>query len=216
MKECRICKSDLPIENFSIKDKKTGRRNTTCNKCRYLHRPAGYDESRRVHYLLNKERINAANKKYYNDKLDYNVIRSKKYYNENLESATLTKRIWRKNNLDKMAATSSKIRAIKKFRLINIEGDKQNIASIYKQAKILEKQTKIKHHVDHIIPLINDNVSGLHVSWNLQVLPVLSNLKKNNRFDGTYDNDSWGLQEFIPAPNKGESYESYTISGITN
>lgn len=45
--------------------------------------------------------------------------------------------------------------------------------------------------VDHIIPLKNKNVSGLHVEFNLQYLTKKDNNMKRNKFDSTYDNSSW-------------------------
>lgn len=56
----------------------------------------------------------------------------------------------------------------------------QEMENFYWLAKDLEKVTEGKYHVDHIVPLQGKNVCGLHVPWNLQVLPSDINVKKSN------------------------------------
>lgn len=57
---------------------------------------------------------------------------------------------------------------------------KYQVDELYDLAQGLEKYTGKKHHVDHIHPLIGENFCGLHVPWNLQILPAEENIKKSN------------------------------------
>jgi hypothetical protein len=59
--------------------------------------------------------------------------------------------------------------------------DRAAIEAIYQEAKRLTRATGVPHDVDHIVPLHGRDVSGLHVSWNLQAIPRLDNKQKSNR-----------------------------------
>lgn len=56
------------------------------------------------------------------------------------------------------------------------------ICEFYAAAKICERDTGDVWHVDHIVPLNNPHVCGLHCEANLQLLPGALNVEKSNRF----------------------------------
>lgn len=58
---------------------------------------------------------------------------------------------------------------------------RDHIKQLYLKAQELTKLSGVRYEVDHIIPLINESVCGLHVPWNLQVIPKSENLKKSNK-----------------------------------
>jgi 5-methylcytosine-specific restriction endonuclease McrA len=52
----------------------------------------------------------------------------------------------------------------------------------------LTKLTGERYVVDHIVPLISDEVCGLHVPWNLRVITQEENLRKSNKLLDTPQN----------------------------
>ena len=57
---------------------------------------------------------------------------------------------------------------------------KAEIRSLYQIAITMTKVTGEQYVVDHIWPLRSDDVCGLHVPWNLQVMTRAANLAKSN------------------------------------
>ena len=88
---------------------------------------------------------------------------------------------WNHNNKDRLVYYSAIKRALRLLRFVKW-ANASKITAVYKQARHLTATTGMPHHVDHIIPLCGKLVSGLHVETNLQVIPALENISKNNKF----------------------------------
>jgi len=90
---------------------------------------------------------------------------------------------WQSNNLAQHAAHSRKSQAklAKRMPAWLTEEDLDTIKHFYDLAKVMEANTGIKYHVDHIIPLTGKMVSGLHVPTNLQILSASQNSSKGNK-----------------------------------
>jgi 5-methylcytosine-specific restriction endonuclease McrA len=57
----------------------------------------------------------------------------------------------------------------------------EEITGFYTTAKELQWLSQETLEVDHIVPLQGKDISGLHVPWNLQILPKSTNCSKGNR-----------------------------------
>lgn len=62
---------------------------------------------------------------------------------------------------------------------------KAAMKQLYIEAQRLTKLTGERYVVDHIVPLINEDVCGLHVPWNLRVITQEENLVKSNKLVDT-------------------------------
>ncbi|KKL83296.1 hypothetical protein LCGC14_1976200 [marine sediment metagenome] len=95
----------------------------------------------------------------------------KKYFQTDQGRAASTKRTKRYFKTDRGKAvrnTHSRKNQIKRFQTQPIWVSDENIARLYLEAQRLTKETGIKRHVHHIIPLCQlDYVCGLHCEANL-------------------------------------------------
>lgn len=122
---------------------------------------------RREYYLANRE---------------HEIRRTMEWVSRNRERRDRAIKEWQRKNPGKMRVWYARRRA-RKLQATMDWSDKDRIASIYEAAHQIQNQTGIEMHVDHIVPLQGENVCGLHVLDNLQILPADANMSKGNRFD---------------------------------
>jgi len=148
--------------------------NSACVICERMYRVcAGLEQ---------KQRDRARQKRYDFQRRHQRRIYASEYYQKHKEIKTLIRRA---HPYDDRAR-----RAEKQYRKMRRRGKvwqdqidiQSRIDDIYQTAKArrLNGEDVV---VDHIIPINNPIVCGLHVPWNMQILTRAENSKKNNHFD---------------------------------
>ena len=106
-----------------------------------------------------------------------------KWSEVNPERKKTNLRRWQLANPDKCTFHANKRRAQKLHATPPWLSEEHwlEIEQYYDMAKELQWLSEEPLEVDHIVPLQGENVSGLHVPWNLQILPKSLNGSKGNR-----------------------------------
>lgn len=162
MKDCMKCGEGKPFSDFptrNYKGKKSYRNECKACTSEYMKSYAEVNSS-----LLKVKRV------------EYSLKNSKQAVKRATE--------WKKKNSGKVNFYTSKRRASKTKATPHwlTEAHHKDIKAMYLLAKKFEGLCGIKYHVDHIVPLKGDNVCGLHVPWNLQLLPASINISKSNKY----------------------------------
>lgn len=132
-------------------------------------------------YEQNKERLVEVRYEYRLKNSDVINEKNRVYYKENKERISVKHRRYHKNNKHITRASGARRRAAK-CKAIPPWADLDKIKLIYKNCHDICEETNYKYHVDHIVPLQNKFVCGLHCEYNLQILTEEENLSKSNSY----------------------------------
>lgn len=147
--------------------------------------PGEANAASRKWYWENRERALATDKAQREADLEKFLIRERKSYARNAKARALRHKKWSAKNRDRINYYASARRAavIKRTPPWLSERQLLEVLRFFTEARVLSEKTGVEHHVDHIVPLRGRKASGLNVPWNLQVIPAIDNLKKNNRHE---------------------------------
>jgi len=108
---------------------------------------------------------------------------TKRYYLENKEKIQASISSYRKKNPHIVAKCTAAQKANRLKRIPDwlSKDDRWLIDEVYALARLRTKAFGFQWDVDHIVPLQGKDVSGLHVPWNLQVIPASENRIKSNK-----------------------------------
>lgn len=154
------------------------------NKDAVLKRTAAYYrankekvcERHRQYYEANKEDVKVKHKQWYSKNKESVFGRSRKWQINNKDKVRLSHRKWSRKNAGRCSAKCARRRAMKLQRTPKWLSKEQ-----LDQIRIIYDNKPAGYHVDHIVPLKGENVSGLHVPWNLQYLTTSENCRKKNK-----------------------------------
>lgn len=176
MKSCSHCRQVKPFEAFYTSSTHKSGYASWCKECE--------SERNKAKSKANRER---------------RLVKAKEWRKSNEEVVKRGILAWREANKDRYAryfvdyananrgkvnAKWMKREAAKKCRtpLWLTDEMSKEIEIEYSLAAWCSAVMKQPYHVDHIVPLQGKIVSGLHVPWNLQVIPAKENRMKSNLF----------------------------------
>ena len=190
MKLCIVCKAQKPLSEFyKRKDSPDGYRND-CKDCRKANASQSYynnQESCKSRYKFAHAKRIANNPNFYAERYAKNreqdLQNSRNTYVRYADKWKAKQRLWSKTNrgIANALGRKYKLKKAKATPLWLTPEQLYNMQCTYKVAAQLSETSSEKWHVDHIVPIRGKDVCGLHVPWNLQLLPAKMNMTKGNR-----------------------------------
>jgi hypothetical protein len=167
-----------PCKHGHIAPRKT---KGTCVECQRIEWERS-NEKRAEYFQAynNSDAGKAAKKKYYENNKEIVKIKAMTRSNEQRQKY---RKAWKLKHPEEVKASTKHRRDKHKQatpKWLTSEHKKQ-IRQLYVDAMVTSRVTGIPYVVDHIVPLRGEDVCGLHVPWNLQIMTREENLRKSNK-----------------------------------
>lgn len=173
MKHCNTCDTTKELSEFHKHSKSPDGYKNTCKICR--------NALNKEYRKRNKEKVKAYHKEHYEKNKEEHLKRCVEWQQRNKIKVKQYQQRYRKKHSGRVTAKNRK-RELAKLERTPLWADNDKINGTYMLAQYLMETYGCAIHVDHIVPLRGELVSGLHVENNLQLLFAEDNLRKGNTF----------------------------------
>jgi hypothetical protein len=190
VKRCNKCGEFKALTEFAFSNKSKGTRQSYCKTCKNAYN-ASYRKDHKDYFV--KKRY-----EHYQKHKEFELERCAEYYRNNREDILEQKAQHYQDNKDKRREYSAKRQQLypeikaahnARRRAYRVQATpawltkshKEEMNFVYWFANGLNGLHGLSYQVDHVHALKGENFSGLHVPWNLRVMPSSENSKKRNK-----------------------------------
>src|SRR5262245_52307232 len=174
LKVFKVCGVNQPVQQFVVRRGRQGllpldeeRLRKVCQECRKV----------RARKYNPQVTASGYTKRYYLRKRERTLAKNKRWRDRNRAQMQAIRKQWLSIH-PRFEAERAHQRRTQRLRGVS----RQELIPAWQTAAELTERTGIRHHVDHIVPVRNQLVCGLHVPANLRVIPAEENQRKGNRF----------------------------------
>jgi hypothetical protein len=174
MKLCVKCNSNTSLIT------KYGKYESYCKECKSIVKKEWYQKNKESEIAKAKEYHHAT----YKEKREHKIQKATEWVKNNPEQYKVNaKKCYENTKSRKMAYAGMKRALLRNAVPSWFDSVRQSIDGIYAMRDWMNlTMFGIKYEVDHIIPLTNKFVCGLHVPNNLQIITQYNNRSKQNKF----------------------------------